>query len=128
MCATATPALSQEISVEPLLQTDKDTVGRPLEFPDGAPTIKAVIATIPPGTTTGWHEHPVPVYFRMLEGELTVDYGSKGVKVYRVGDTAIEAVNWPHNGTNKGDVPVRVLAVHLGSSEKRDPVAVDGPK
>ena len=75
----------------------------------------AVIVTIPPGGETGWHEHAVPLFGYMLDGVLTVDYGDKGTRVYRAGDSLMEAMNWPHDGINKGDVPVRILAVYLGA-------------
>jgi mannose-6-phosphate isomerase-like protein (cupin superfamily) len=51
----------------------------------------------------------------MLDGELTVDYGSEGTRVYKVGDSLMEAMNWPHDGMNKGTVPVRILAVYMGA-------------
>ena len=56
----------------------------------------------PPGKETGWHTHAVPLFAYVLKGEFSVDYGAKGVKVYKPGDSLLEAMNWPHNGTNKG--------------------------
>ena len=59
----------------------------------------------------------------VLEGELTVDYGDKGTRTYRAGDSVLEAVNWPHNGTNTGDVPMRLIAVYMGGGGKANTVA-----
>ena len=70
---------------------------------------------MPPGKETGWHTHAVPLFAYVLEGELSVDYGDKGVKVYKAGDGLLEAMNWPHNGVNKTDAPVRILAVYMGA-------------
>jgi len=37
--------------------------------------------TLLPGQQTGWHTHPVPLFGYILEGELTVDYGTKGQRM-----------------------------------------------
>ena len=72
----------------PLLTTEADIVGQPLAYPEGKPKIMAAIVTIPPGGETGWHVHEVPLFVYIMEGEVTVDYGAKGVKVYKSGDSA----------------------------------------
>ncbi len=113
--ASAEQAYSPKVEVTPLLATGETTIGQPLAYPPGKPQVTAVIVTIPPGGETGWHEHPVPLFGYMLDGVLTVDYGDKGVHVYKPGDSLMEAMNWPHNGANKGDTPVRILAVYLGA-------------
>ncbi len=51
----------------------------------------------------------------ILEGELTVDYGDKGVHVYRAGDALLEAIAVAHDGRNTGTVPMRILAVFMGA-------------
>jgi quercetin dioxygenase-like cupin family protein len=111
----------------PLLQGGTDVLGAPLVYPEGPVNITTAIVTIPPGGTTGWHSHEVPLFAHILEGELTVDYGDKGTKTYRAGDSVFEAVNWPHNGTNSGDVPMRLLAVYMGGGGKANTVTVPAP-
>ena len=101
----------------PLLQSSTDILGRPLAYPSGTPKVTAATVTIPPGGQTGWHLHEVPLFAYILEGTLTVDYGSRGVKIYKAGDSVMEAGEWPHNGMNKGDVPVKLLAVYMGGRE-----------
>src|SRR5690606_11673322 len=100
LLAFATPALpaesiSYKMPVTPLLSTSETVIGQPIVFPAGTAKVTAAIITLPPGGETGWHSHPVPLFGYMLEGELTVDYGDKGVKVYKPGDSLMEAVNWP---------------------------------
>ncbi len=73
------------------------------------------IVTIEPGADTHLHRHPVPLVAYVLEGELTVDYGVKGKKIYRKGDTFVEAMNIPHRGMNPGGSAVRLLAIYLGA-------------
>ena len=113
--APAEEAISYKTLVTPLLATSQTVIGQPIAYPAGTAKVTAVIVTIPPGGETGWHEHAVPLFGYMLDGVLTVDYGDKGTRVYKSGDSLMEAMNWPHDGANKGDVPVRILAVYLGA-------------
>ena len=51
---------------------------------------------------TGWHAQEAPFFAWMLAGELTVDYGLDGSRVYRAGAALIEAFRTRHNGRNSG--------------------------
>jgi quercetin dioxygenase-like cupin family protein len=99
----------------PLLSTGKTVIDQQIAYPAGTPKIAGAIVTIPPGGETGWHLHEVPLYVYILEGEVTVDYGEKGVKVVKEGESILEAVDWAHNGMNKTDKPLRILAVYIGA-------------
>jgi quercetin dioxygenase-like cupin family protein len=112
----------------PLLSAETDTLGAPVVYPAGTPKITSAIVTIPPGGETGWHIHRVPLFVYILEGEVTVDYGSKGVKVVKAGESMMEAMNWNHNGMNKGDVPVKILAVYMGGGESANTAMEAGPQ
>ena len=59
-------------------------------------------------------DHPVPMFGYILEGELTVDYGARGKRIYLKGDGFAEAMNEAHNGRNTGPRPVKILAVFVG--------------
>ena len=89
--------------------------------------VTAAIVLIAPGKDTGWHTHEVPLFVTVLEGEVSVDYGEKGVKVFKAGDSFLEAMNWPHNATNKSDKPVRIMAVYLGAEGKTDAAPAPAP-
>ena len=108
-------AIADKTQVTPLIATGETIIGQPFAYPAGKAKVTAAIVTIPPGGETGWHEHAVPLFAYMLAGALTVDYGDKGTRTYKAGDSLMEAMNWPHNGTNKGDEPVRILAVYMGA-------------
>ena len=112
-------------TVTPVLETSTTIIGQPIAYPAGQAQVTAVIITIPPGGQTGWHLHPVPLFGYMLQGALTVDYGAKGTHTYKTGEGLMEAMNWPHNGMNKGTVPVRILAVYAGAKglANAEPVA-----
>jgi quercetin dioxygenase-like cupin family protein len=129
----AVPASALEDSkyqnlLTPLLQSGTDTVGQPIVYPAGTPKITAAIVTIPPGGETGWHLHEVPLFVYVLEGAVTVDYGSKGTKIYNTGDSLMEAMNWNHNGMNKGAVPVKIMAVYMGGGDKTNTATETGPQ
>jgi quercetin dioxygenase-like cupin family protein len=112
----------------PLLESGETIIGQGIAYPDGKPKVTAAIVTIPPGGETGWHTHPVPLFVYVLEGEVTVDYGDKGIKVYKAGDALLEAMNWPHNGINKTNAPVKIMAVYMGAEGVSNAEPVDAPK
>lgn len=122
----ATPSAYQNL-LTPLLQGGTDVLGTPLAYPEGTPNITSAIVTVPPGGETGWHVHEVPLFAYILAGELTVDYGDKGKKTYRAGEAVMEAINWPHNGTNTGTVPMQLVAVYMGSDKAANTLKVEAP-
>jgi len=99
--------------VRELLKTSTSTIGEPLHYPDGAPSIRTVVVTIQPGETTSKHHHASPVFIYMLEGEVSVEYDGHGKRTYRAGDAFMEAMAAPHAATNVGKTPVRILATFL---------------
>lgn len=99
-----------------LLATATTVVGEPLRYPTGAPArVTASIVTIVPGADTPLHRHPVPLVAYILAGELTVDYGSHGKRIFRKGDAFVEAMDVAHRGMNLGTETVSILAVYLGA-------------
>ena len=121
------PATYQNL-LTPLFKGNETIIGQKIAYPSGDPNITAAIVVIAPGKDTGWHSHEVPLFVTVLEGDISVDYGSKGVKVYKIGDTFLEAEEWPHNATNKTDKIVRLLAVYLGAEGKANAKPATGPQ
>jgi quercetin dioxygenase-like cupin family protein len=114
--------------VRPILTTGSTIIGEPIRYPAGAPAlISAVEITLQPRQQTGWHTHPVPLFGYILEGELTVDYGPEGQRIYRKGDALVEAMNEAHNGRNTGESPVRILAVFIGMEGVQGTVPAPSP-
>lgn len=102
--------------VKELLSTGKTVVGEEVRYPStGAPRITVSIVTVAPGTDAAFHRHPAPLVAYILEGELTVDYGPKGTRVYRQGEALVEAMDVPHRGYNPGSAIARLLAVYIGA-------------
>jgi quercetin dioxygenase-like cupin family protein len=114
--------------VRTVLSTGTTVTGEPIHYPSGAPAqMTALEITLQPGQQTGWHTHPVPTFGYVLDGELTVDYGPKGQRIYRKGDGFAEATNEAHNGRNLTEKPVTILAVFAGMEGVKDGVAAAPP-
>lgn len=101
--------------VDVLLQSETTIIGQQIVYPEGPAQITVAIVTMEPGQATGWHRHDAPLTAHMLEGELTVDYGPDGTRVYREGDTLVEALGSRHNGTNTGAGIARIFVVFSGA-------------
>jgi quercetin dioxygenase-like cupin family protein len=122
------PQTDVSSGVRKLLSTGTTVTGEPIKYPSGAPAqLAAREITLQPGQQTGWHTHPVPLFGYILDGELTVDYGPKGQRVFHKGDGFAEATNEAHNGRNLTDKPVTVLAVFAGMEGVPDSVAAPPP-
>ena len=110
----------------PLFKGNETIVGQTIAYPAGEPKVTVAIVVIAPGKDTGWHTHQVPLFVTVMDGEVSVDYGSKGVKLYKAGDSFLEAMDWPHNATNKTDAIVRIMAVYMGADGKADAAPAAG--
>ena len=114
--AAAAIALQPATRVTVLLSTGKTVMDEPIVYPTSAPAkVMTAVVTMAPGAETGWHTHGVPLTGYVLEGELTVDYGTRGKRVYKQGDSVAEAMSVPHNGTNTGAGIMRLYVVYMGA-------------
>lgn len=110
--AVATPP---HTSVDTLIETSETVLGQWFEYPEGQAQITAALVTVPPGALLPPHLHPVPLFAYVLQGELIVNYGSRGERVYRRGAALVEAIDWPHQGRNGGRGIVKLLVVYAGA-------------
>lgn len=122
LCLSA-PASAQSYNLTGSVSSSKTVVGEDIVYPRGKAVITSAIVVLAPGEKTIGHRHGVPMFAYMLEGELTVDYGTHGIKVYRQGDSLLEAMNVSHFGRNTGTTTVRILAVYMGAEGSKDVVA-----
>jgi len=74
--------------------------------------------TIPPGASTGWHKHEIPVFAYVVEGTLDVDYENNKPVVFTKNSSIAEVKGTFHNGTNKGTGNVVIIAIYLGEKGK----------
>jgi quercetin dioxygenase-like cupin family protein len=109
----------------PLLSTGTTVVGETLHYPTGGPArVTAEIVTLAPGARTVLHKHGVPLFAYILEGEITVDYGERGKRIYHQGEAIMEAMDVAHFGADPGAQPVRILVVHMGAEGAADTIPV----
>jgi quercetin dioxygenase-like cupin family protein len=109
----------------PLLSTETTIVGEKIAYPvTGQAKVTAAIVTLVPGEKTILHKHGVPLFAYILDGELSVDYGKDGIRIYRQGDTFMEAMSVPHYGINNGSEPVRILAVYMGAEGSENVIKI----
>lgn len=100
----------------PLLTTETTIVGEKIAYPTtGQAKVTAAIVTLVPGEKTILHKHGVPLFAYVLDGELNVDYGKDGIRIYKQGDSFMEAMSVPHYGINNSSQAVRILAVYMGA-------------
>lgn len=128
---TPTPAAPPAYGalLTPLFAGNTTILGEAVDYPsEGVPMITNAIVTVPPGVETGWHSHSVPLFAYVLEGALTIDYGSKGVRTVTSGMSFFEAMNWPHNATNHGDTTVRLITIYLGVEGVPNAETAEGPR
>lgn len=109
-----------EISSSVLLDKQARTVlDQMIGYPTtGETEITSAIITIPPGASTGWHYHKVPLYVYVMEGTVTVTYDTEGgevVKEYTEGSAILEAIGTHHEGRNTGKSSVTLLVVYIGA-------------
>ena len=105
-------------SVNTLLQTAVNSLGQPIEYPrDGSPEVTAFLVEMAPGEETGWHQHPVPLFGYVLQGQITVQLADGRKTTYHQGDPLAECVNMLHNGTNEGKELTKLLIVVAGEKD-----------
>jgi quercetin dioxygenase-like cupin family protein len=77
--------------------------------------VTAMTVDLAPGSETGWHKHPVPVYAYVVSGSLSVELEDGKLLSFAAGEAIIEVVNTMHNGRNNGAVPVKLAVIYLGA-------------
>ena len=120
----AQDALPAGFKTQPLLKTGQTRDKQPIAYPKtDKPEMISVIGTIEPGGRTPLHEHPVPTYVYVLEGELELQSQGGQPHRYKAGEAYIEALNHKHQLFNKGSVPAKVLVVFVGEEGKPTTIA-----
>ncbi len=100
----------------PMLAAGKTILDQTYAYPTGAPQIQSYNVTIGPKKGTDLHAHSIPVLVYVVSGQMEVDYGSKGKRTFKTGESYIEAINWCHQGLAAGGKPVKVLVSYLGQT------------
>lgn len=115
--------LPEGFQTEPVLRTATTRDEDPIAWAEGTPEIVSVIGTIEPGGRTPLHQHPVPTYVYVLEGEVELRTEGGDPFTYGAGEAYIEALDREHQLFNTGDSPARVLVVFMGTEGEATTVA-----
>ena len=115
-CPFAASALDENtaLKVTRLLKTTTSWDGKQILYPKGQGEVTALIVEIAPKAETGWHEHPVPSFAYIMEGELELKLATGETKFLHPGDVLPESVGALHNGRNVGKEPVKILVFYMG--------------
>lgn len=105
-------------------------LGQRYDYPRGRPLISSHLVEIPPGESTDWHYHSIPVVVYVVTGDLRIDYGPEGTRTFKTGDSYIEAINTCHSATALGTQPAKVYAVFLSRQrgDQTKPSSCDKPE
>ena len=121
---TADQSLPSGFESKPLIKTSETRDKQPIVYPKtDKPEIISVIGTIQAGGRTPLHEHPVPTYVYVLEGEVELQSEGGQPQQYKAGEAYIEALNHKHQLFNKSSAPAKVLVVFVGEAGKPTTVA-----
>lgn len=122
------PALAQDsplpegFTTEPVIKSTTNRDGNPITLPAGTPEITSVIGILEPDGQTPLHQHPVPVYVYVLEGEVELRTEGGEPQRYAAGEAWIESQGDMHQAHNVGDSPARLLIVIVG--EEGQPASI----
>ena len=123
ICFVLKAQYNNEIKVELLLKTDTTSIGQKIIYPNfQSDEVTIAKVTIPPGKSTGWHKHTIPVFAYVLTGNLTVEIENKQTKQFPENTTFSEVINTFHNGINNGKIDVVLIAFYMG--EKGKPLSI----
>lgn len=106
--------------IEKLLVTDTTSLGQRIAYPKFKhPEVIVQKITFPPGASTGWHKHVIPVFTYIITGELTVETEDHKILHFKENSSFSESINTFHNGTNKGKTDLVVIAVYMGGKGEK---------
>ena len=108
-----------------LAATSANIQGEAISYPTGTPEISSWTITFEKGGHSSLHQHPVPLYVYVLEGELEVR--PEGGEPYReaAGEAYIEPQNVMMQAFNVADGPTKILIVALGAQGQATTVAAE---
>ena len=124
--AQKTEATGGSDTITSLPDLNTTSAGEPLHYlstPD--PVVSSDILTVPPGKVSRWMVHPVPAYLYVLQGDLTLEFVDGKRQTFHTGQSLLQSQTKWHRGRNEGQVPLRFLAVFMGS--KGTPVMLHPP-
>ena len=106
--------------IKELLKTDTTSIGQKITYPEFAdPAVTMLKITIPPGKSTGWHKHNIPVFAYLVKGTLTVELEDHRELKFGEESTFAEMRDTYHNGKNMEDSDLVLIAIYMGGKEQK---------
>ena len=110
-------------SEDVLAATTTNAAGDPITYPTGAAEVSSWIATVEQGGQSALHQHPVPIYVYVMEGEFEVQVdGGERIPMPQ-GQGIMEPQNRNMQVFNVGDGPGKLLVVAMGATGQ--PISAD---
>lgn len=107
------------IEVKNLLKTDTTSIGQKINYPQVKQAeVSMLKITMPPGSSTGWHKHEIPLFAYIIQGTLTVNRKDQDPKTFKAGEAVAEMIDIYHEGVNNGLEDVILIACYLGGDGK----------
>ena len=117
---TAQSQYNNDIIVETVLKSDTTSIGQKISYPNVHDTeVTIAKVTIPPGKSTGWHKHHIPVFAYVQQGTLSVEIENRELVHFPENTSFAEVIHTYHNGTNLGEEDVVLIAFYMGESGKK---------
>jgi quercetin dioxygenase-like cupin family protein len=106
--------------IKELLHTDTTSIGQKITYPEfNDPEVTMLKITIPPGKSTGWHKHNIPVFAYVVKGTLTVELEDHRIMKFKEESTFAEMRETYHNGTNMEDSDLVLIAIYMGGKGQK---------
>lgn len=106
--------------IKELLKTDTTSIGQKITYPEFAdPAVTMLKITIPPGKSTGWHKHNIPVFAYVVKGTLTVELEDHREMKFKEESTFAEMRDTYHNGKNMEDSDLVLIAIYMGGKGQK---------
>ncbi|WP_020214435.1 cupin domain-containing protein [Flavobacterium rivuli] len=110
-----TKQYSGNLKFENVVETQVNALGQKIEYPDFKDAkVSMMKITFPPGESTGWHKHIIPVFSYILQGTLTIETEEHKIMEFKEGSSFAEMINVYHNGINRGKSEVVAFVIYLG--------------
>jgi quercetin dioxygenase-like cupin family protein len=107
-------ATTSKVVVKPVVSSTVTSSGQPIVLPQKDAQVIVSTYEIPAGAVLPKHKHPFPRYGYVQAGTIEVTNIDTGkTATFKTGDFILEAVDQWHFGTNKGDVPVKLLVIDM---------------
>jgi quercetin dioxygenase-like cupin family protein len=111
------------VSRKEVLASGTNMVAAPIAYPTGAAKVTAEMVTFEPKGQTALHQHPVPSFVFVLEGELEVRIKGQEPKRFMSGQAFVEPQDTDMQAFNVAAGPTKLLVVYSGAEGGRNSVA-----